>query len=64
MMMDKKINIFAWADFPTVFDQIPNLHMSIWSVLQSINEENMTEQIIRMGFKKYDETTYYESWNG
>jgi transposase len=28
---------------------------------ESINEENMTEQIIKMGFRKYDDTTYYEN---
>ena len=28
---------------------------------ESVNEENMTEQILKMGFKKYDDSTYYET---
>jgi transposase len=42
-------------------NQIPNLQNVNIERFESINEENMTEQIIKMGFKKYDDTTYYEN---
>jgi transposase len=47
----------------TVLDknQIPNLQNINIERFESINEENMTEQIIKMGFKKYDDATYYEN---
>jgi transposase len=42
-------------------NQIPNLQNVNAERFESINEENMTEQIIKMGFKKYDDATYYEN---
>ncbi|MBC2764277.1 MAG: IS1634 family transposase [ANME-2 cluster archaeon] len=42
-------------------NQIPNLQNINIERFESINEENMTEQIIKMGFKKYDDATYYEN---
>jgi len=42
-------------------NQIPNLQNVNIERFESINEENMTEQIIKMGFKRYDDTTYYEN---
>jgi transposase len=42
-------------------NQIPNLQNINIERFESINEENMTEQILKMGFKKYDDTTYYEN---
>jgi transposase len=42
-------------------NQIPNLQNVNIERFESINEENMTEQIIKMGFKKYDDATYYEN---
>jgi transposase len=41
-------------------NQIPNLQNINIERFESINEENMTGQILKMGFKKYDDTTYYE----
>jgi len=42
-------------------NQIPNMQNVNIERFESINEENMTEQIIKMGFKKYDDSTYYET---
>jgi transposase len=42
-------------------NQIPNLQNIKIERFESINEENMTEQIIKIGFKKYDDATYYEN---
>ena len=42
-------------------NQISNLQNINIELFESINEENMTEQITKMGFKKYDDTTYYEN---
>jgi transposase len=42
-------------------NQIPNLQNINIERFESINEENMTGQILKMGFKKYDDTTYYEN---
>jgi transposase len=42
-------------------NQIPNLQNINIERFESINEENMTEQIIKIGFKKYDNATYYEN---
>ncbi len=42
-------------------NQIPNLQNVNIERFESINEENMTEHIIKMGFKKYDDATYYEN---
>jgi transposase len=42
-------------------NQIPNLQNVNIERFESINEENMTGQILKMGFKKYDDTTYYEN---
>jgi transposase len=42
-------------------NQIPNLQNINIERFESINEENMAEQIIKMGFKKYDDATYYEN---
>ena len=42
-------------------NQIPNMQNVNIERFESINEENMTEQIIKMGFRKYDDTTYYEN---
>jgi transposase len=41
--------------------QIPNLQNINIERFESINEENMTGHILKMGFKKYDDTTYYEN---
>ncbi|MBT9439229.1 MAG: IS1634 family transposase [Desulfobacterales bacterium] len=42
-------------------NQIPGTQKVNIERFKSINEENMTEQIIKMGFMKYDDTTYYEN---
>lgn len=42
-------------------NQIPGTQNVNIERFESINEENMTEQIIKMGFKKYDDATYYEN---
>jgi len=42
-------------------NQIPNLQNINIERFESINEENMTGQLLKMGFKKYDDTTYYEN---
>ena len=42
-------------------NQISNLQNINIERFESINEENMTEQIIKLGFKKYDDSTYYEN---
>ncbi|MCD4809251.1 MAG: IS1634 family transposase, partial [Methanosarcinales archaeon] len=42
-------------------NQIPGTQKVNIERFESINEENMTEQIIKMGFMKYDDTTYYEN---
>jgi len=42
-------------------NQIPGTQKVNIERFESINEKNMTEQIIKMGFKKYDDTTYYEN---
>jgi len=42
-------------------NQIPNLQNINIERFESINEENMTEQIIKIRFKKYDDATYYEN---
>lgn len=42
-------------------NQIPNIQNVNIERFESINEENMTEQVMKMGFKKYDEATYYEN---
>jgi len=42
-------------------NQIPNTQNVNIERFESINEENMAEQILKMGFKKYDDATYYET---
>jgi len=42
-------------------NQIPGMQNVNIERFESINEKNMTEQIIKMGFKRYDDTTYYEN---
>lgn len=42
-------------------NQIPGTQNVNIERFESINEKNMTEQIIKMGFKRYDDTTYYEN---
>ena len=42
-------------------NQIPNMQNVNIERFESVNEENMTEQILKMGFKKYDDATYYET---
>ena len=42
-------------------NQIPNMQNVNIERFESINEENMAEQILKMGFKKYDDATYYET---
>jgi transposase len=42
-------------------NQIPNMQNVNIERFESVNEENMTEQILKMGFKKYDDSTYYET---
>jgi transposase len=42
-------------------NQIPVTQKVNIERFESINEENMTEQIIKMEFRKYDDTTYYEN---
>ena len=42
-------------------NQIPNMQNVNIERFESINEENMTEQILKIGFKKYDDATYYET---
>jgi len=42
-------------------NQIPNIQNVNIERFESVNEENMTEQILKMGFKKYDDSTYYET---
>ena len=42
-------------------NQIPNLQNVNIDRFEPINEENVTEKIIKMGFKKYDDATYYEN---
>ncbi|MEA2004109.1 MAG: IS1634 family transposase [archaeon] len=42
-------------------NQIPNMQNVNIERFESINEENMIDQIIKIGFKKYDDTTYYEN---
>ena len=42
-------------------NQIPDTQNVNIERFESMNEENMTEQIIKMGFKRYDDTTYYET---
>ena len=42
-------------------NQIPNTQNVNIERFESINEENMIEQILKMGFRKYDDTTYYEN---
>jgi transposase len=42
-------------------NQIPNTQNANIERFESINEENMIEQILKMGFRKYDDTTYYEN---
>jgi transposase len=42
-------------------NQIPNTQNVNIERFESINEEKMIEQIIKIGFKKYDDTTYYEN---
>ena len=42
-------------------NQIPNVQNVNIERFESVNEENMTEQILKMGFKKYDDSTYYET---
>lgn len=42
-------------------NQIPNIQNVNIERFDSLNTENMVEQIIKMGFKKYDEKTYYEN---
>ncbi|MEA1999640.1 MAG: IS1634 family transposase [Euryarchaeota archaeon] len=41
-------------------NQIPNTQNVNIERFESINEENTIEQILKMGFRKYDDTTYYE----
>jgi transposase len=42
-------------------NQIPNTQNANIKRFESINEENMIDRIIKIGFKKYDDTTYYEN---
>ena len=42
-------------------NQIPGMQNVNIERFESINEENMTEQILKIGFMKYDDTTYYET---
>ena len=42
-------------------NRIPNMQNVNIERFESVNEENMTEQILKMGFKKYDDSTYYET---
>ena len=42
-------------------NQIPNMQNVNIERFESVNEESMTEQILKMGFKKYDDSTYYET---
>jgi transposase len=42
-------------------NQIPNMQNVNIERFESINEENMTDQIIKMRFRKYDDATYYET---
>ena len=42
-------------------NQIPNVQNVNIERFESINEENMIEQILKMGFRKYDDATYYET---
>jgi transposase len=42
-------------------NQIPSIQNVNIERFESINEINMTEEIIKMGFKKYDDATYYEN---
>lgn len=42
-------------------NQIPGIQNVNIERFESINEINMTEEIIKMGFKKYDDSTYYEN---
>ena len=42
-------------------NQIPNMQNVNIERFESVNEENMAEQILKMGFKKYDDATYYET---
>jgi len=42
-------------------NQIPNIQNVNIERFESVNEENMIEQILKMGFKKYDDSTYYET---
>ena len=42
-------------------NQIPNMQNVNIERFESINEENMAEQILKMGFQKYDDATYYET---
>ncbi len=42
-------------------NQIPNMQNVNIERFESVNEENMAEQILKMGFKKYDDSTYYET---
>jgi transposase len=42
-------------------NQIPGTQNVNIDRFESINEENMTEQVIKIGFKRYDDTTYYEN---
>ncbi len=42
-------------------NQIPNMQNVYIERFKSINEENMVDQIIKIGFSKYDDATYYET---
>jgi transposase len=42
-------------------NQIPGMQNVNIERFESINEENMTEKMLKIGFKKYDDTTYYET---
>lgn len=42
-------------------NQIPNIKNVNIERFESLNTENMVEQIIKIGFEKYDEKTYYEN---
>jgi transposase len=42
-------------------NQIPNMQNVNIERFESVNEENMAEQILKIGFKKYDDSTYYET---
>jgi transposase len=42
-------------------NQIPNMQNADIKRFESINEENMTEQILKIGFSKYDDATYYKT---